>query len=69
MGLRTHLSQAFLSPARAFLAHLSRTLGAEAFLLPETDSGNHNKFGAETNLAGQALSAWEWDWIDLGSEG
>jgi hypothetical protein len=69
MGLRVHLSQSFLPPPQALPAQLSWILGPEAFLRPESDSGNHSKCATEANHAGPVLSAWEWDWIDLGGEG
>jgi hypothetical protein len=38
-------------------------------LFSESNLANHSKLAAEANRAEQALSAWEWDWIDLGGEG
>jgi hypothetical protein len=69
MGFRAHLSQTFLPLLRALPAQLPWIPDPEAFLRPEFDSGNHSKSATEANPAGQGLSAWEWDWIDLGGEG
>jgi hypothetical protein len=30
---------------------------------------NEREFAVESNQAAHELSAWEWDWIDLGGEG
>jgi hypothetical protein len=69
MGFRAHLSQASIPPARALPAHLSRIPGPDAFLKLPSDSGNHSKLATDSNWRDEALSAWEWDWIDLGGEG
>jgi hypothetical protein len=69
MGFRAHLSQAFFSPPRALPSQFSQIPRPVAFLRAEPDSGKHSKSATEANPAGQALSAWEWDWIDLGGEG